>query len=89
MIQRSLKHQLFPREAIFALANNAKFVKICQRSARMVRIRYMMILLVACVVAIAVSRELSLYFVATEMDLRGVQNTQQLQKWVMAGKLRV
>ena len=55
----------------------------------MVRIRYMMILLVACVVAIAVSRELSLYFVATAMDLRGVQNTQQLQKWVMAQKQRV
>ena len=52
----------------------------------MVRIRYVMILLVACVVAIAVSRELSLYFVATAMDLRGVQNTQQLQKWVMAQK---
>ena len=56
----------------------------------MVRIRFMAILLVACVVAIAVSRELSLYFSATEMDFfRGVQNTQQLQKWVMAGKLRV
>ena len=55
----------------------------------MVRIRYMMIVLVACAVAKAVPLELSLYFVATEMDLRGVQNTQQLQKWVMAGKLRV
>ena len=89
MIQRSLKHQLFPQEAIFALANNAKFEKICQRSAPMVRIRYMMILLVACAVAKAASQQLSLYFVATETDFRGVQNTQQLQKWVMAGKLRV
>ena len=89
MIRRSLKVPHFTRKAIFALADNAKFVEICQRSAPMVRIRYMMILLVACVVAIAVSRELSLYFSATEMDFRGVQNTQQLQKWVMAGKLRV
>ena len=28
-------------------------------------------------------------FSATEMDFRGVQNTQQLQKWVMAQKQRV
>ena len=33
--------------------------------------------------ALRESQELSLYFVATEMDLRGVQNTQQLQKWAM------
>ena len=80
MIRRSLKVPQFTREAIFVLADNVNFLKIGKRSAPMVRIRYMMILLVACVVAIAVSRELSLYFVATETDFRGVQNTQQLQK---------
>ena len=89
MIQRSLKHQLFPQETIFALANNAKFEKICKRSAPMVCIGHLAILPLAWDAVSGVSNELSLYFSATETDFRGVQNTQQLQKWVMAGKLRV
>ena len=60
----SIKLPLFTREAIFVLVVIAKFVKICQRSASMVRIRYMGMLSLAYAVAIAVSQELSLYFVA-------------------------
>ena len=52
----------------------------------MVCIGYLAILPLARDTMSGVSNELSLYFVATEVDFRGVQNTQQLQKWVMAGK---
>ena len=72
----SIKVPLFTREAIFVLAGTTKCSKICQRSAPMVCIGYLAILPLAWDTVSGVSNELSLYFVATEMDSRGVQNTQ-------------